>query len=365
MKKKFVQLTAGLSAIMLCITAVGCSSGNTEDKKSEAGDPLRTVTFGLQTSTNSLPFYVAEQEGMFEKAGIDAEFLVYTSGGAQIEAAASDSWMFGTGGILPAYVGMLNMNMRTIGTCMSDDLMVDIFVRPDSPIAEAGQGNVEEYPELYGTAETWKDIEVLGPLNTTGHYALACVLDAVGLTTDDVNIVNMEVNAANTAFKAGEGDAVISWLALSVDAADEGWVKAAVCNEVGGDAPSIIYATEAACEDPELVETVLGIYYEAAEWMTEHRDETVEYYYNYLYDNGVTATMKECEAVVDTIPYHTIQESKEWMEKDENGQRKLMDCFTRIMEFLIDQGSYTEDDLKKIQELDLMPDEYIKALAAE
>lgn len=336
-----------------------------QETPAPGGESLRKVTFGLQTSTNSLPFYVAQQEGFFEEAGIDAEFLVYTSGGAQMEAAASDAWMFGTGGILPAYVGMLNMDLRVIGTCMSDDLMVDIFVREDSPIAQAGQGNVAEYPTLYGTAETWKGIDVLGPVNTTGHYALACALEAVGLTLEDINVVNMEVNSANTAFKAGEGDALISWLALSVDAVNDGFIKAATCNRVGGDSPSVIYATAAACQEPELVKTVLDIYYKAARWMTEHTDETVQYYYDHLYNNGVTATMEECRAVVEGIPYHTVEESREYMKKNEAGERRLMNCFADIMDFLIKQGSYTEDDLETIKELDLMPEEYIMAIPAE
>lgn len=377
--KRMKILTAGMLVLTMGMGTVACGSKEAEPEQkqtqteavqnqggeSKEGKALRKVTFGLQTSTNSLPFYVAKEEGMFQDAGIDAEFLVYTSGGAQMEAAASDAWMFGTGGILPAYVGMLNMDLRVIGTCMSDDLMVDIFVREDSPIAAAGPGNIAEYPTLYGTTDTWKGISVLGPANTTGHYALACALEAVGLTLEDVNLVNMEVNSANTAFKAGEGDALISWLALSVDAENDGFVKAATCAKVGGDSPSLIYATEAACQDKELVETVLDIYYRAARWMSDHKEETVQYYYDHLYNNGVTATMEECQAVVEGIPYHTVEESRQYMVKDANGERRLMTCFADIMDFLIKQGSYTEADLEKIKELDLMPEDYIEAIPAE
>ncbi len=378
--KRIKYLIAWMLILAVAATAAACSSGGKDNavqsapKAAEAasqgvdssgGEALRKVTFGLQTSTNSLPFYVAKEEGMFQDAGIDAEFLVYTSGGAQMEAAASDAWMFGTGGILPAYVGMLNMDLRVIGTCMSDDRMVDIFVREDSPIAAAGKGNIPEYPELYGTAETWKGISVLGPVNTTGHYALACALEAAGLTLEDVNVVNMEVNSANTAFKAGEGDALISWLALSVDAEIDGFVKAVTCNNVGCDAPCVMYATAAACQYPKLVETVLDIYYKTARWMGEHEDETVQYYYDHLYNNGVTATMEECRAVVRGIPYHTVEESRDYMVKDANGERRLMNCFEDIMDFLIKQGSYTDADLERIKELDLMPEEYMEAIPTE
>ena len=376
--KKF-RMARLLTTVLLVMTMVASMSAcapdqtNPSDGASTPGEAsgsgenesLRTVTFGLQTATNSLPFYIAKEEGFFEEEGINAEFLVYTSGGAQIEAAASNAWMFGTGGVFPAITGMLNIDMRVVGSCMADDAMVALWVRPDSPIAQSGPGHCEEYPTLYGTKEDWDGITVLGPVNTTGHYCLVRALDAFGLSLSDVNVTNMEVNSANTAFRAGEGDAIISWLALSVDAASEGWVKAAVLSEVGADSPSMIYATEEACQDPELVETVLKVYYETAQWIEENPDKATDYYYDLLYNNGVTATKEECRAVLDGIPYHTLEQSKHYMNKGEDGERYMMHCFEDIMDYLISQGSYTEADLETIKELDLMPDEYINAVTLE
>ena len=155
--KKF-RMARLLTTVLLVMTMVASMSAcapdqtNPSDGASTPGEAsgsgenesLRTVTFGLQTATNSLPFYIAKEEGFFEEEGINAEFLVYTSGGAQIEAAASNAWMFGTGGVFPAITGMLNIDMRVVGSCMSDDAMVDLWVRPDSPIAQSGPGHCEE-----------------------------------------------------------------------------------------------------------------------------------------------------------------------------------------------------------------------------
>lgn len=369
MKKSLRSLLAALLTVSMAFSLVACGAtpANSSSNQTSGSDAegLRTVTFGLQTATNSLPFYIAKEEGFFEEAGIDPEFLVYTSGGPQMEAAASDAWMFGTGGVFPAITGMLNINLRVVGSCMSDDAMVDLWVRPDSPIAKSGPGHCADYPTLYGTKEDWEGITVLGPVNTTGHYCLVRALDAFGLSLADVNVTNMEVNSANTAFRAGEGDAIISWLALSVDAASEGWVKAAVLSEVGADAPSMIFATEKACEDPELVSTVLQVYYSTAKWIAENPEKATQYYYDLLYNNGVTATMEECAAVLEGVPYHSLEQSKEYMQKGENGERHMMRCFEEIMEYLIEQGSYTEQDLATIQALDLMPDQYIQAVELE
>lgn len=376
---KMKSFTALLLATVLSLMSLaGCSNDTTKDDVSESNQTendaakdnaeqkeLQTVTFGLQTATNSLPFYIAQKEGFFAEEGINAEFSVYTSGGAQIEAAASDAWMFGTGGVFPAITGMLNLDLNIIGSCMSDDAMVDLWVRADSPIAKSGTGHCEEYPSLYGTKEDWEGITVLGPVNTTGHYCLVRALSAFGLSLSDVNVTNMEVNSANTAFKAGEGDAIISWLSLSVDAAAEGWVKAATLSEVGADAPSMIFATKQACKDPELVEKVLKVYYRTSQWITENLDQATDYYYDLLYNNGVTATKEECRAVLDGIPYHTLEESQHYMNKEEDGERYMMKCFDAIMQYLISQGSYTNEDLETIKQLDLMPDEYINAVSLD
>ncbi len=38
----------------------------------------------------------------------------------------------------PAITGMLNIDMRVVGSCMSDDAMVDLWAGPDSPIRQSG-----------------------------------------------------------------------------------------------------------------------------------------------------------------------------------------------------------------------------------
>ena len=358
-RKVYLSFILLVSMIMLC--CISCKKEDTDSVVNVTEDGVREVTISLQTSANSLPFYVAQQEGFFEEAGISPQFIVYTNGPAQMEALATDAWMMGTGGISPAISGIMLMDLKIVGTCHSDDLMVDIFVRPDSPIAKSGPGHVPEYPTLYGTPDDWRGINVLGPSGTTGHYALVSALKALGLSEKDITLTNMQVPAANTAFKAGAGDAVIQWLALSVDAENQGWVKAATCHNVGADNPSIIYASGKAVEEhPDLVQEILDIYYKTTAWMSqsENFDKSVDYFYEFLNDNGVANTREECEKVLATIPYHTVAESKAYMDTS-NGQSKLSKCFEDTMAFFVSEGTYTQEEADALMSKDALLDTFI------
>lgn len=372
--KKVKKLLAILLAVFMTVSVLSaCNIANESAEKGSQGadegtakNELEKVTISIQTASNGLPFYVAKQEGLFEKAGIDPELLVYTGGAPQIEALATDAWSVGACGIPPTINAMMTMNLHVVGTCMSDDKMVDIFVRADSPIALSGKGNIDGYPELYGTTEDWKGINVLGPLGTTGHYALVCAIDALGLSGEDVSVTNMAVPAAATAFKAGEGDAVIQWLALSAAAEKEGWVKAATSYDVGSDAPSVLIASDRAVnEDPELVKAIVGVYYEATKWINANPDKALDYYLELLTDNGVTNTREECKAVLDAIPYHTVEEVQEYMAQDASGESKIRNSFIAIMEYFKNQGTYSDAEVENFKSIssNLMTSDYVSGLS--
>lgn len=375
MRKTVLKLMAAVLGMTMVVglgTGCGAKSSGSEpaaggktDTKAASGE-LEKVQLSVLTVPNGLPIYVAEQEGMFEEAGLDPELLIYTSAPPAMEALATDAWMVGSSGIIPSLTGMLKLNLHVVAAGIPDGEIVDIFVREDSPIAKSGKGHVEQYPELYGQAEDWKGITVLGPLSSMGHWALEKTLNAYGMSGKDVDIVNMQISAANTAFKAGQGDALIQWQPLSFDAERNGWIRASVCSEVGGDAVSVLYASDKAVkEKPETVQKIVEVYFKAAAWIGENPEKATEYFYNLCNDNGVTVSMEDCKKSVEFVPFLTVKESQEYMKKEADGSSKISDMYKDIMEFLSAQGIYTQEDLDKIINSELFETKFIDGVPAE
>ena len=63
-------LTAVLASLLLMVL-VGCGSQGAENSQ--------TVKIGLLSIDDSLPFFVAEQEGLFEEYGVDVELVTFGS----------------------------------------------------------------------------------------------------------------------------------------------------------------------------------------------------------------------------------------------------------------------------------------------
>ena len=62
-----------------------------------------------------------------------------------------------------------------------------------------------------GSPETVKGMKILYTSQTTVHYMVGKWLKILGLTENDVTLVNMEQPSAVPAFEKGIGDAVCLW----------------------------------------------------------------------------------------------------------------------------------------------------------
>ena len=362
MKKTVALFTA---VLLLCSLLAGCGTSPAANtpapppaQPAASGEPAAPVvemenlgvaiTIGTPHANVAV---IAEEKGYFAEVGIIPDLQPYVGGTAMMEALPSGAWDICVVAIPGWIPGTVNHDVRIVGLGPWDHDGIDLSVRPDSDIALSGQGNYPDNPLIYGTADDWRGKSVLLPIGTPSHMTLLATLEAIGLTGDDVQITNMDVPSAFTAFKAGQGDILGSWTLHSVYAKEEGYVLASSAVATGVDIPIIICASDRIMnENPGLVEKFLIAYGKGAEYQQDNHEEAAQIMADWNNDQGFKTDVDSCYALVSTRstdPY-SVQ-----LEQFQNG--KIVDIARYNLDFFIRTGRY-EEEIWEIMERNIVSD---------
>ena len=348
MKKR--RLTALLMAGVMAFGMMACgssgedkSSGKDAAKEEDAGKEKIPLKISHHPYLHGLPSIYAEENGLYDK--FDYTIDMYAGGPVQNEAIASGAWEVGTTGIGGAVLGCPTYNMKVIGFACDDTAAVGIWVRPDSDLAKKDP----DEKGVRGTAEDWKGKKILCQTGTTCHMTLVATLEHLGLTADDVEIVDTAVAQSYAAFKAGEADVVCLWSPFGYQAeSDEGWVQISGAEGLGLEMPNLIVATEEAVKNrPEAVQQWLEAYLKAVEEMRED-PEAAQKLYDFEEQEGITMTEEAAERDIEVRQFPTLEENKAVFETDENGNSKALEILLGFADFMIEQGKLTEADKQEM-----------------
>ncbi|WP_394961502.1 ABC transporter substrate-binding protein [Candidatus Allofournierella merdavium] len=359
------KLVATILALSMALSLAACGGNSPASTASTAGSGSTAVTeagettYGLtpfaerQTlrvgyfagSAHAIPFYIAEQKGIFDELNIDIEYEPYTNGPAMMEA--SSSWDVATAGAAGDLVGMLGYDLICIGSTDYETNM-GLFVRADGPLADK-------------KAEDWKGTTWLYPSGTNAQMVLGGELDKMGLTFDDIESVNMDIASALTAFKGGQGDGIAVWNAIATSAEDAGFVRVDDAGSLGITVFNGFMATpEALAERRDLVKTAWEVYYLTWQWCNESDEnmaEAVAYYLESCENEGIACDEHIAEVVMSYCAIPTLSEAVSIMTEtspDDQGlytSRDLLQAEKDLlvtMDFLISIGKYTSDDRNTI-----------------
>lgn len=350
-------------AAMLLVALAGCSSKGPENtpvntqgsaSPSASATPAalqKVLTSGQTVAQTAVPLIAGEQLGIFKDLGLEVERLHYISGPPQLEALPSGDWNIGWIGVTASNTGILKYNTMVIGVA-GFDYTNACYVRDDSDIYKAGAGLVPGTTDLYGTADNWRGKTILVAKGTVHYLGFMMGLKALGLTENDVNIVNMEINAALQAFQAGQGDVFVGASKYALDAEKLGFKRVESMAGLGNAMPGVIITTpEYAKANSDIVVKYLQASIETMLWLADEKniDQAAQMYVQLLSEEtGTELKIEDAKANLKMISFKGLDYFEELCQKDADGLTGLQKAYKTWFEYHVQIGLAKAEDTDTI-----------------
>ncbi|MGN1167923.1 MAG: ABC transporter substrate-binding protein [Lachnospiraceae bacterium] len=340
MKKRFIRIaTLLLSVALLAGSLTACGNDN------KSSDENTTVHLAIMRTGFTLPLYYAVEQGYFKEAGIDVDVQYYDNGPQINEAIASGDIDIAGIGQMPSITGGIANKSKVVGWMEDDEASIQAYARNDSDIVAAGNGNIEGYPEIYGTADTWKGKKVICAKGTSSHYGLLATLSVLGLSESDVTIVDMEGSKGATTFASGEGDIFFGfdpqWSEFYSNS--DQYTQISTCKSAGRSLYSMLVAsdnfyTNSSDVMVKFIETLL----QAEEEFRTDENKYYEEMYNWQSFYG-NCTEELAQYSASLKPLRSIDEQKE-MFTESDGTSEVLESYQTVIEFMVANSVITEED---------------------
>ena len=161
--------------------------------ETDSGEALPPIKLGYSSWPGWWPWYIAEQEGLFEENGVDVELI----------------WFDGYLESMEAFVaGQLDGNTQTLNDTISfaaDAVNGEVVVLVNDN--SAGNDKIIVTEEIQ-TIDDLVGKQVALEEGVVDDFLLTLALEDAGLSREDVEIVNLETGAAAAAFATGSVDGV-------------------------------------------------------------------------------------------------------------------------------------------------------------
>lgn len=224
-----------------------------------------TVRIGYQPSSSVL--LVGKAKGFYEKEmakqGAKVEWIPFLSGPVMIEAAAGDRVDILGVGNMPVLVARAGgIDLKVIAKAAFNPATNAVLVRPDSPIK---------------TLSELKGKKVAAQLGSSVHYFLYQLLNPLGLSMDDLQLVNLAGPDQGPALESGAVDAIVLWMPYRTQLEMAGKARVlADSSHVPGSLSFYAVRNSFGTANPDLIEAFLKATQATNTYMRKHKEETVE-----------------------------------------------------------------------------------------
>lgn len=260
------RLLAGTAAAALMVSLAACGGDDSDDAaggsdggSESSGEP---IVLAYSAWPGWFPLAVAEEQGIFEEAGVEVELRFFADYIGSLDAMAA--------GEVDGNTQTLNDTMFGVAAGDEQTIIVtnDNSTGNDAIICDASITSIEDLEGKTVAAEP----------GVVDHFLLLQGLDSVGLTEDDIDFQGLPTDAAAASFAEGEFDCVGVFAPFTLTALEreDSTVLFDSADFPGTISDHIVVTPELIEERPDDVQALVDAWYMTLDWMEENPDEALE-----------------------------------------------------------------------------------------
>jgi NitT/TauT family transport system substrate-binding protein len=251
MKKRIFALVL---AVAMIFALSGCANS-----KATSSSGKRTITIGTSPYPAWYIWYIAQDEGLFQKYGLTVELKYFPVYSDSLQA-------FDTG----------KLDMLNIAACdtippYEQGVKFKIVLIEDN--SSGADGLVAK--KQFNTINDLKGKNVVTEYGTIEQFFLLNALKSAGMSESDIKYTNMTVNDSGTAMLAGKVDAACVWepsLSMALGSNDNHLLYSSA--QTPGLIPDLLVSSSDLIQnDPKDVQSLINVWYDSLEFYKKNPDK--------------------------------------------------------------------------------------------
>ncbi len=280
---------------------------------SHAAEPYKV---GYNNWIGFIAFFVAQEKGLFKDAGLDVQAKSFNAPGE---------------GLIPLLSGDLDAHLTTLDAVVLKSAEAPGQIKVVGLVDTSAGADAVVAAESIKSVKDLKGKKVAVTVGECNEVLLVKALQSAGMTMKDIEVVNMDPDAAGAALKAGSVDAAVTW---------EPWIT-----QLSGAGSNVLYSTTDApnilldcvaiksdSKKTDATKSFLKVMDDATKWVKANPKQAAE-----LVSPVVELPPADIEDMLAKVTLYDADESKAQMKTSIPAVAK------ELADFFKSQGSITKD----------------------
>lgn len=247
-----------IGILIILVLVVGFVVWYNSSQKADAPITGQTLRLGLNPWIGNGIYHIAKEKGFFDAEDIKVELEDYADGAVGKQLIASGR------------VDMLSLTPETV--VVLKDAGIDVKAVAMTDTSEGGDGiiatqNIKTLADLRGKKVAYEE-------GSPSHFFLSYLLDKEGMSTKDLQSVNVIAPDAGASFVSGNVDAAVTWQPWLSKASDRQGGYLIADSKSNPILPALaIFRTQTIQEKPQDIRAMLRAVFKAREWALANPNE--------------------------------------------------------------------------------------------